>query len=52
MGEIIMMLDISDTQFKRIFSNPKFYLPIRWDNKDFLYTLKALMWMGVLFVLL
>jgi len=38
-----MILDISDMQFKRIFSDPKFNLPIRWDNKDFLYTLTELL---------
>ncbi len=38
-----MILDISDKQFKRIFSDPKFNLPIRWDNKDFLYTLMELL---------
>lgn len=38
-----MILDISDTQFKRIFSDQRFNLPIRWDNKDFLCTLKKLL---------
>lgn len=38
-----MILDISDKQFKRIFSDTKFHLPIRWNNKDFLYTLKEIL---------
>lgn len=38
-----MILDISDIQFKKIFSDKKFHLPIRWDNKDFLCTLKELL---------
>lgn len=38
-----MIFDISDFQFKMIFSNKKFHLPIRWDNKDFFITLKELL---------
>lgn len=30
-----MILDISNAAFKNIFSNEKFFLPIRWDGKDF-----------------
>ena len=37
-----MVLNISDEKFKSIFSNGKFYLPIRWDNNDFVKTLKNL----------
>lgn len=37
-----MILDISDAQFKRIFANSKFNLPIRWDNKNFVNTLQVL----------
>lgn len=35
-----MIFDISDGEFKRIFSNEKFHLPIRWNNNDFTKTLK------------
>lgn len=37
-----MILDISDLQFREIFDDPSFYLPIRWDGKDFSYTLGEL----------
>ena len=37
-----MIVNISDSEFKRIFSNKNFYLPIRWDNKNFLSTLRKL----------
>ena len=36
----MMIFNISDDEFKEIFSNEKLYLPIRWDNKDFVGTLK------------
>ena len=37
-----MILDISDSAFKNIFSNKKFNLPIRWDGNDFEKALKDL----------
>lgn len=37
-----MILDISSENFRNIFQNQKFDLPIRWDNSDFLETLKEL----------
>ena len=37
-----MILDISDNQFQKIFSNPNLHLPIRWDNKDFVQTLRKM----------
>lgn len=37
-----MIFNISDVEFKRIFSNEEFHLPIRWDNKDFTNALKKL----------
>ena len=38
-----MILDISDTQFKRIFSDKRFHLPIRWNNSDYFCTLEELL---------
>lgn len=37
-----MILDISDFEFRRIFQNPAFHLPIRWDGRDFPKTLRTL----------
>lgn len=37
-----MILDISDSTFKKIFSSQQFYLPIRWDGNDFEKALKDL----------
>ena len=37
-----MILDISDSTFKRIFSDESFFLPIRWDGRDFPSTLDKL----------
>lgn len=37
-----MILDISDYQFQRIFSNKELWLPIQWNNKNFPDTLKQL----------
>ena len=37
-----MIFDISDHEFKRIFEDPSFYLPIRWDGRDFSETLSNL----------
>lgn len=37
-----MILDISDKEFKDIFGNEEFYLPIRWDGIDFSDTLHKL----------
>lgn len=34
-----MILDISDLSFREIFDDPSFYLPIRWDGRDFPKTL-------------
>lgn len=38
----MMIFNISDDEFKEIFSNEKLYLPIRWDNKDFVGALEKL----------
>lgn len=37
-----MIFDIYDRKFKRILCQNKFYLPIRWDGDDFVYTLNTL----------
>lgn len=37
-----MIIDLSNEQFKRLFDNPEFFLPIRWDGKDFSNTLNNL----------
>ena len=37
-----MILDISDLSFRKIFDDPSFYLPIRWDGNDFAKTLGEL----------
>lgn len=37
-----MILDISDLRFREIFDDPSFYLPIRWDGRDFSKTLGEL----------
>lgn len=37
-----IMLDISDFAFKEIFSDERFFLPIRWDGGDFSTTLDKL----------
>ncbi len=37
-----MIIDISDKQFRKIFDNEQFYLPIRWDGTDFAITLENL----------
>lgn len=37
-----MILDISDSKFKRIFANQTFHLPIRWNGNDFSLTLEEL----------
>lgn len=37
-----MIADISNHQFKKIMSNNRFFLPIRWDGDDFVQTLKIL----------
>lgn len=37
-----MIIDISDGTFKRIFNDKKFFLPLRWDNKDFEETIETL----------
>lgn len=38
-----MILDISESSFKRILDQEKFYLPIRWDGGDFAATLETLL---------
>lgn len=38
-----MILDISDLSFKRILGQKEFFLPIRWDGRDFAATLEALL---------
>ena len=37
-----MLLDISDCKFKRLFSDERLFLPIRWDGDDFSVELKTL----------
>lgn len=37
-----MILDISDNEFKEIFGDEQFFLPIRWDGADFSDTLHKL----------
>lgn len=37
-----MILDISDSEFRRIFDDAAFHLPIRWDGRDFSRTLEFL----------
>lgn len=37
-----MILDISDEEFKDIFGDAQFHLPIRWDGVDFAETLRKL----------
>lgn len=37
-----MIFDISDENFRKIFDDMSFHLPIRWDGKDFSKTLNAL----------
>lgn len=37
-----MILDISDEEFKRVFSNKQLHLPIRWNNYNFVDTLETL----------
>lgn len=37
-----MILDISEQEFRQIFNDNFFSLPIRWDGMDFLNTLKEL----------
>lgn len=39
---ITMIIDISDSNFKRILDDKRLYLPIRWDGNDFSSTLKNL----------
>jgi len=36
------IVDLSDSAFKKIFSTKEFFLPIRWDGADFLFTLDNL----------
>ena len=38
-----MLLNISDIEFRHIFSDEKFHLPIKWNNVDFAHTLKKLL---------
>jgi len=35
-----MILDISDSAFKKIFDEENLFLPIRWDGTDFAITYK------------
>ena len=37
-----MIFDISDVEFRKIFDDTSFHLPIRWDGKDFSKTLNTL----------
>ena len=37
-----MILDVSASQFREIFQNESFHLPIRWDGEDFVVTLESL----------
>jgi hypothetical protein len=37
-----MIFDLSDKNFKSVFHTPEFFLPIRWDGRDFEKTLCAL----------
>ncbi len=37
-----MILDISDSEFKKLFNDKKLFLPIRWDGNDFPHTLNGL----------
>ena len=37
-----MIIDISDEKFKKIFSDKRLHLPIRWNNNDFADSLKIL----------
>ena len=37
-----MIIDISDEKFKKIFSDKRLHLPIRWNNNDFADSLKNL----------
>ena len=37
-----MILDISNSEFKKLFEDKKLFLPIRWDGYDFLHTLNGL----------
>lgn len=37
-----MILDISSSDFQKIFDNVQLYLPIRWDGNDFISTLDKL----------
>lgn len=37
-----MILNLSDDEFKKIFSNKNLYLPIRWNNGDFACVLREL----------
>ncbi|MBO5982378.1 MAG: hypothetical protein J6Q06_00685, partial [Clostridia bacterium] len=37
-----MIIDIADGTFKRIFNDKKFFLPLRWDNKNFEKTIETL----------
>lgn len=38
----MMILDISDREFKKVFDDSKLFLPIRWNGNDFSETLKGL----------
>ena len=37
-----MIINISDEEFKRIFEDTQFHLPLRWHNIDFADTLRLL----------
>lgn len=37
-----MIIDISNSEFKKLFEDKKLFLPIRWDGYDFLQTLNGL----------
>ena len=37
-----MIIDISSKEFKRVFDNKNLFLPIRWDESDFVSTLQKL----------
>ena len=39
---VFMILDISDEEFKRIFSDKRFNLPLRWNNSNFADNLSEL----------
>ena len=41
-GGTVMIINISDREFRRILDNPKFNLPIRWSGDDFRLTVDGL----------